>query len=533
MDIQLALSESIQTGFIDQFVHSNAAYRPEFLVNDRSRGKKILSTLLSELHECEEFWFSVAFITTSGVATLMNTLIELEANGIKGKVLASQYLNFTQPEALKRIRKFKNIELRIATTGAFHSKGYLFKKEGVYDLIIGSSNLTQTALCTNKEWNLKVSASPQSELVDRASKEFNREFESAQPVTDDYLQVYEQIWKSSAASTKRIKKEDIERLETSDLSGSELPLAAEEMREYGAQYRHSIHSRMVFGQVQPNAMQINALKNIESLRAEGKNKALLISATGTGKTYLSAFDVRKVKPNRFLFIVHRRTIAEEAMKTFKSLMGDGVKMGIYSGREQDITAEYLFSTIQTISKQAHLDKFDPNHFDYIVIDETHRAGAKSYAQIMNHFKPKFLLGMTATPERTDGEDVFKLFDHNIAYEIRLHEALDAGMLSPFHYYGVSDITVDNQVIDAWTDFNLLTADERVDRIIEKAKLYGCDDGEVRGLVFCSRTAIAQQLSNAFNERSYKTLALSGENSEEEGYLSINLQRSNIASQHHR
>ena len=126
------------------------------------------------MESCDEFWFSVAFITTGGIATLMNTLIDLEKRDVKGKILASQYLNFTQPEALKRIQQFTNIELKIATEGSFHSKGYLFKKDGVYDLIIGSSNLTQTALCTNKEWNLKVSAAEQSELVHQAVQEFQK-----------------------------------------------------------------------------------------------------------------------------------------------------------------------------------------------------------------------------------------------------------------------------------------------------------------------------------------------------------------------
>jgi HKD family nuclease len=131
MDIQKALSESIRTGFIDQVIQSDKAYRPELLTNDHKQGKKVLSTILRELETCEEFWFSVAFVTTGGIATLMNTLLDLEKRNIKGKILASQYLNFTQPEALKRIKQFKNIELRIATEGSFHSKGYLFKKKGV------------------------------------------------------------------------------------------------------------------------------------------------------------------------------------------------------------------------------------------------------------------------------------------------------------------------------------------------------------------------------------------------------------------
>jgi superfamily II DNA or RNA helicase/HKD family nuclease len=482
MDIQQIITQSIQTGFINQMIQSDKSYRPELLTNDHKQGKKVLSTILQELETCEEFWFSVAFVTTSGIATLMNTLIELEKKNIKGKILASQYLNFTQPEALKRLKQFKNIELRIATEGAFHSKGYLFKNKGVYDLIIGSSNLTQTALCSNKEWNLKISATEESELIDQVEKEFHKEFEAAKIVTDKYLLEYGILWKEKMQFERTIK-----------------------------QKRKAIDKVVIT----PNLMQREALENINHLRAEGKGKALLVSATGTGKTFLSAFDVQQFKPKKFLFIVHRRTIAEEAMKTFQGLLSDDIKMGIYSGAQRELNADYIFCTVQTISKREHLDKFKRNHFDYIVIDETHRAGADSYKRIMEHFTPKFMLGMTATPERTDGADIFKLFDYNIAYEIRLHRALSENMLCPFHYYGVTDLTIDGEEVDDQTDFNKLFAVERADRVIENAELYGCDDGEVRGLVFCSRNEIALELSKQFNEKGYNTIALTGDNSEDE------------------
>jgi superfamily II DNA or RNA helicase/HKD family nuclease len=482
MDIQQIITQSIKTGFINQMIQSDKSYRPELLTNDHKQGKKVLSTILRELETCEEFWFSVAFVTTGGIATLMNTLIELEKKNIKGKILASQYLNFTQPEALKRIKQFKNIELRIATEGAFHSKGYLFKNKGVYDLIIGSSNLTQTALCSNKEWNLKISATEESELIDQVEKEFHKEFEAARIVTDKYLLEYGMLWKEKMQFERAVN-----------------------------QKRKAIDKIVI----RPNLMQREALENINHLRAEGKDKALLVSATGTGKTFLSAFDVQQFKPKKFLFIVHRRTIAEEAMKTFQGLLSDDIKMGIYSGAQRELNADYIFCTVQTISKQEHLDKFKRNHFDYIVIDETHRAGADSYKRIMEHFTPKFMLGMTATPERTDGADIFKLFDYNIAYEIRLHRALSENMLCPFHYYGVTDLTIDGEEVDDQTDFNKLFAVERADRVIEKAQLYGCDDGEVRGLVFCSRNEIALELSKQFNEKGYNTIALTGDNSEDE------------------
>ena len=194
-------------------------------------------------------------------------------------------------------------------------------------------------------------------------------------------------------------------------------------------------------------MQIEALTNLENLRKSNKNKALLISATGTGKTYLSAFDVKKVNPKKFLFLVHRSNIAEKAMQSFKLIFGTDKKMGMYTGDQKLIDADYIFSTIQTISRQDNLERFARNHFDYIVIDETHRAGADSYIKILQYFAPSFLLGMTATPERTDGYDIFKHFDYNIAYEIRLHKALEENMLAPFHFYGVADVSVNGEIIN--------------------------------------------------------------------------------------
>ena len=479
-DLHISFTDSLRTGFINHLIQSNREFRPKLLVNNQKEGKKVLTSVLSGLRSCDEFSLSVAFITTSGIATLINTLIELEAKGIPGKVLTSQYLNFTQPEALKRLLQFDNIDLRIVTHGNFHSKGYLFRSNGLYNLIIGSSNLTANALCLNKEWNLSVTAAVESELIIQTKKEFNYEFEAAQKVTLDWIEYY------SVSYQNQIKH-----------NNTLLP---------------TTHSE-TFQEVKPNLMQREALLNIKNLRSNGRKKALLISATGTGKTYLSAFDSKVFKPKKFLFLVHRRTIAEKSMKAYKDIYGNSISMGLYSGNDREISADFIFSTVQTISRDDHLKNFSKDHFNYIVIDETHRAGASSYQKIMDYFNPDFLLGMTATPERTDGLDVFKLFDYNIAYEIRLHRALAEEMLCAFHYYGITDLTVDDQIVEDTTDFNLLTAAERVNRIIEKAELYKCDDGNVRGLIFCSRKTECYQLSIAFNNRGYKTIALTGEDDE--------------------
>jgi HKD family nuclease len=480
-------NNSLQTGYVDKTILSSLDYQPELLVNQKNPPKKVLSTIIHELENCNQFFISVAFVTTSGVATIINKLKELENREIKGQILVSQYLNFTQPEALKRLSQFKNIDLRIATTGNVHAKGYIFKNKDHYNLIVGSSNLTDQALSTNKEWNIKVSALDESGLVEKVINEFQSDFEKGTPVTEEYILSYERIYQKQILL---YKKNEFESLIEPQVD------------------------------IIPNSMQVEALKNLEKLRAEKKNKALIISATGTGKTYLSAFDAKAFKPERLLFVVHRLTIAKNSLNTFRNIFGQDKTMGLYSGESRELECDFIFSTIQTISKSTHLENFPKNHFDYIIIDETHRSGADSYLRLINHFEPKFLLGMTATPERTDGNDIFQLFDHNIAYEIRLNRALEEDMLSTFHYYGVTDLFIEDEEVEDSKDFNLLISSERVDRIMEKAKFYGSDNGIIRGLIFCSRKTEAIELSALFNLKGYKTVGLTGDSSEEERAKSI-------------
>lgn len=487
-NIKLEFKDSLYTGFIDKEILSNSAYQPELLVNQKTPPKKILSTILSELSVCTEFYISVAFVTTSGVATIINQLKELEERNVKGYVLVSQYLNFTQPEALKRLMQFKNIELRIMVSGNAHAKGYIFKNNTHYNLIVGSSNLTANALSTNKEWNIKLSAFDESGLVYNVIKEFKADFDKATIVTLDYINEYEKLFQEQFLLNKKIKEQTVDLFET----------------------------------IVPNIMQQEALSNLAALRLVQKNKALIISATGTGKTFLSAFDAKNFNPQKLLFVVHRQTIAKDALNSFKKIFGNTRTMGVYSGNIKEVESDFIFSTVQTISKPNYFKQFSEEHFDYIIIDESHRSAADSYTRILNYFKPKFLLGMTATPERTDGYNIFDQFDYNIGYEIRLNRAMEEEMLSSFHYYGVTDLIIDNKTIDNKSDFNLLVSEERVNKIIEQSKFYGSDNGIIRGLIFCSRKEEAKELSKLLNIRGLKTQALTGDNSEDQRAAAITL-----------
>lgn len=480
------LKKGLETGFIDLKHIADDRYVPKILTNNRTNETKVLDTILHELEHCDEFAFSVAFITNSGVACLIDVLKKLESKNIKGRIIASQYLNFTEPRALERLIALKNVQVKIITDQNFHAKGYLFYKKDnenqgndEYTMIVGSSNLTQTALSENQEWNVKLKSSKDGFLLWQMLSEFNEAFINATEVNKEWIETYKAIY-----------------------------------RNYQFGWNQARCEVEQFEKINPNKMQIEALAGIAALRLQGKNKGLLISATGTGKTYLSAFDVKRMQPRRFLFVVHREIIADEARKSYARVLGPEAKMGMYTGGNKT-DAPYLFATVQTISKEENLRCFEKNEFDYIVIDEAHRSGADTYKRILEHFEPKFLLGMTATPERTDGNDIFSLFGHNIAYEIRLHQALSEKMLVPFHYHGIRDIETDDGEIHDGTDFNLLTSEARVKHIISNAQLYGCDSGRVKGLIFCSRNDEASLLSAAFNKAGYNTVALSGESSDDE------------------
>ncbi len=251
---------------------------------------------------------------------------------------------------------------------------------------------------------------------------------------------------------------------------------------------------------------------INELRQKGENKALLIAATGTGKTYLSIFDVLQSKAKKVLYLAHRDMILEKSQKSFKSLI-PALSTGFFKGSQKDLNADCIFASVLTIAKDENLKLFSPDQFDYIIVDEVHHAGAGSYQKVINYFKPKFLLGLTATPERSDGFDIFSMFENNIPYEIRLQKALEENLLCPFHYYGLSDLTVNGELIDEKSDFTKLTSSERIRHIEKAIRLYKSNDNPVKGLIFCSRTEEAKVLSQKLNADGFFATYLTGENSD--------------------
>lgn len=481
------LNKALHTSFIDKSFPSNKDLRPKLFFNDYKRRMNLAFEITKRLKECDYFEFSVAFISESGLAVLKQILLNLKEKGVKGRIITSTYLGFNAPKMFKQLLSFSNIEVRIFEQEhcGFHPKGFIFHTGDHRDIIVGSSNLTQTALESNQEWDLFFTSHENGELASQVSNEFDIQWELSTPLTYEWIESYKETY------VKPVRPA-------------------------------SVQSSKI---IKPNKMQEEALKSLKNLRDNNKDKALLISATGTGKTFLSAFDVRRFKPKRLLFVVHRRNIAEAALRSFKYLIPN-VSMGIFSGNTKETDSDFIFSTVQTIHKKEYREMFDRDAFDYIIIDEVHRAGAQSYQDIVDYFKPKFLLGMSATPERSDDFDIYEMFDHNIAYEIRLIQAMEYNLLCPFHYYGITDMTIDGIEIDDKSEFNILTSELRVDYIIEKINEYGYSGDRIHGLIFCSRKDECEKLSQLFNMRGYKTIALTGDSSEEMRQKAIDSLESN-------
>lgn len=527
------LLQSLQTGFISKTHHSINELAPSLLINDYHREKKILTSLIEELSNCKSFDFSVAFINNEGLAAIKQKLDELaiysEAhpeNPIKGRILTTNYLNFTQPSALRELMQFPNIEIRAYTKGGFHPKGYIFEHSNYYSIIIGSANLTASALTMNQEWSVKFLSCTDGQIVFTVREEFEEIWNQADEVNEEWLKSYSGKYEEKKLTLrlvnkqiKELRKQEKESNKT-DETDPIIPAFKAELEE--TQFEQFTESPSEFEieedeeemEIVPNAMQKEAMVALHNLREENQNRALLIAATGTGKTYLSIFDVNQVKPKKVLYIAHRDMILDKSERSFKNIFPN-IKTGFLNGNQKDVNADYLFASVFTLAKEETLKSFKKDEFDYIIVDEVHHAGAESYKKVIDYFTPKFLLGLTATPERTDGFDIFSMFHNNIAYEIRLQKAMEEDLLCPFHYYGLSDLTVDGEVIDDKSDFSKLVCDERIKHIERAIKLYRNFAYPVKGLIFCNLKKEAIELSEKLNRDGFYTKYLLGENSDAE------------------
>lgn len=458
-------------------------YDIKLVANDQT--SSMYNEIYSSLMSCKSFIFNVAFINFSGLQLLIKALDQLRTRQVKGKILTSDYLNFTDPRALRKLLEFDNIETKVFLQeqfGGFHTKAYIFEYEDDIKLYIGSSNITENALLRNVEWNVRIVSKRDFPIIDDVLNQFSLLWEKTQRVNEVFLSEYEQFV-NDLLELKKNEEKFIYREVT----------------------------------VRPNKMQERAIQQLHRLRTRGEDRGLVIAATGTGKTYVSAFDVQQFSPNRVLFIAHREDILIKAEESFKKVLGSRIYTGRLSGTSKDIHAKYLFSTINSLNN--YLETFDPNAFDYIIFDEAHHAVADSYIRVFEYFNPDFVLGMTATPERMDGYKLFSLFKNNVAIEVRLHEAIESGLVVPFHYFGITEAegidlsTIDENDIDTIT--KRLNVHHRVDYIVEKIKLYGHEGKKIKALGFCISLEHAQFMSNEFNRRGIRSQFISGFNTTQE------------------
>lgn len=488
------IRSGLETAYINGNVASELSYKPNFVSNNYNEGKKVLSVIEDELLKCDKFQISVAFITLGGVTPLLQTLKELEKKGIPGEILTSDYLDFSEPLALKKLHSLSNVKIKMYDTKAanngFHTKGYIFKEKEIYRIIIGSSNMTSAALTTNREWNTKLVSTFQGEMA------------------EDILQEFDELWNSKYAYEYDTFYEEYK--QRYDIIKTQKRIAQEENVTSLERYR-----------LKPNSMQVRFIANLRKILQHNEQRALLISATGTGKTYASAFAMRELGFKRVLFLVHRATLATQAKNSYQRVFGNAVSMGLVGAGYHQYGKDYVFATVETLNKDAHLQKYKPDEFDCIILDEAHHSSANTYQKVMQYFRPRLFLGMTATPDkRTDNDandNIYEIFHHQIAYEIRLQQAMEEDLLCPFHYFGITDLSVvqDTKAKNILEEeFNKLICDERVKHIIEQSEYYGYSGDRVKGLIFCSRKQECKELSKKFNDLGYRTVALSGEDSEE-------------------
>ncbi len=477
------LEKALNRAFINKDMPSGVL-TPKFIVNNPEKNEFLLTTLQNNFKQCHTFFISVAFITQSGLNAIKTQLADLDKEGITGKILTSTYLGFNNPEVFSSLLQIPNVEVRISEKLGFHSKGYLFDMGEYQSFIVGSSNLTMAALKQNYEWNVKLTSYDNGEMISSIQEHLAEEWENAIPLTTDWISNF---------------KESYEPIVTTQMIQQVPNMIYESDTPY----------------ITPNKMQRIALDSLMALRQTKAKRGLIVSATGTGKTYLAALDVLAVKPKRMLFIVHREQILNKALESFKKIIGGpDTDYGVLSGNAKELDAKYLFATNIMMAKGEYQELLGRDAFDYILIDEVHKAGSNTYRRIIDFFEPDFLLGMTATPERTDGFNIFELFDYNVAYEIRLQEALEEDLLCPFHYFGVTDYEKDDLLISETTDLKYLATQERVNFLINKINYYGCSGNEAKGLVFCSRKAEAQELACLFEEQGISCSYLSGEDEAE-------------------
>lgn len=444
-----------------------------------------LERIKDNLRRCDLFCFSVSFIKKAGLVLIIKDIESALQRGCQGKIITSTYQNFTDVESLQKFlhlqEEYDRFECHLDYESfhdnnysviGYHSKGYYFEFADRAELIVGSSNITRYALKKNVEWDLAVIKNRDSGVFLEMKKEFDDKWSRTFSLDRELINKYK----------KRI----------------DFAIECWDM-DYGQKVEN----------VRPNYMQHKALKELNRYRTMGKKRALVVAAAGSGKTFLAAFDARNFDPKRLLYVVHEGSIMQKSMETFQEVFGAERSYGIYNQSSHELDADFLFAGNIILSRS--LELFGKDDFDYIILDECHHATADSYKKIIEYFEPEFLVGLTATPERMDNEDVFELFDSNVPYELRLRDAIINDLVVPFRYYGIRDSLVDYG----------LSKDKERKLIAQLASTDHCDfikdrieeyrpEGKLKVLAFCKNITHARMMAEELGEY-YHTAYLTGKN----------------------
>jgi len=481
----------------------------ELIINEKVKFRNFFIYLKQELLNCKKFYFIVSFIKYSGIQLLISTLDELEKQGIQGEIITSVYLNITDSKALRKLLSYENIKVKIYNNSSesFHTKAYLFEKEKYHSVIIGSSNISQSALYSAEEWNVKLTDSSFFNIYEKSLNQFEKLWHSNEAIelTEDFIDEYEKYKKSiNVQNTFDYRKTKIKQK----------------------------------NEFVPNSMQKRVLQKLRETRINGNKKGLVISATGTGKTYLAAMDIKqffeiysntenklfekpKISNIKFLFIAHREELLENAMNVFSRILTiDKNEFGKIYGGLKEINKSMIFASIQSL-KNCY-NEFKHNFFDYIIVDEFHHSMSDSYLKTLSYFQSKFLLGLTATPKRMDGKDILSLCDYNVVDEIGIKEALEEDLIVPFHYFGVNDYIINYENIPYKNGkynekilLENLLLNTRTDYIVEKINKFGFDGDKLSAIAFCQNIEHAFFMKEEFTNKGYKSAVITANTSSNE------------------